>query len=280
MRLRLALLALAAMGLAVFATAGTCDIDPWSWHAPGPSVPPYDYSSETSPVPTGFASWEEFAAYAETIPDGDGSVAGGVAGLGNGVTGGPAGLAALDTDGDGLVTVTPMEVTQPDGSGARVIGEVPNGATVTFNDDGTVTIALVEEEPAAAGEVAGSGSLACQYGVDSGINTAPDPDRFLLIAFTSCSGGGPEPPDEMGIVAFWDYVEWRFSGARWRTGGVYDIEGCLDCTQVWSQTNNNVEMPAFYGLTCRRGVSVHRVWPSLTSGDPTYAWTTSTKQCV
>jgi hypothetical protein len=131
------------VGLALVAIGG-CDFDPTSWHGPAPASTPVDYSAETSPVPSGFATWQEYNAYAQGLVGGAAGQ-GGVAGLGQGVTGGAAGLQALDTDGDGLVTLTPTEITQPDGSGALVIGEIPSGSSVTFNDDGTVTISLPPE---------------------------------------------------------------------------------------------------------------------------------------
>jgi hypothetical protein len=118
----------------------------------------------------------------------------------------------------------------------------------------------------------------CQFGTSSGINTAADPDTFTAISFTTCSGAA-EHPDDLTLTVFCDYAQIRFLGSVWRSCGVYDMESCQNCGTVWSETNNNVPIPAFKGMNCRRAVTVHRVWQFFPGSSPVYAWTTTLSQC-
>ena len=129
--------------LSALTIAATCEsaqlFDPWD----GSSPVPYDYGDASGDTPYGFSSWEDYSGFTRTIPvhppcSGNPNIPGlCIAG-----TSPSFDILAADTDGDGEVLVTPVDIVQPDGTAAQIIGEVPSGSELTFNDDGTVTVVL------------------------------------------------------------------------------------------------------------------------------------------
>lgn len=136
-------LAVAALG--VSAIAANCEavdeFNPFEDRSPPPEYTPYDYGTAFGEAPYGFSSWQEYAAFTKALLAGGG--AGAAAGMQTDLPAELPSLLSQDTDGNGVVTVLPVQVEGPDGSPVGLIPqEVPSGSVVTFNDDGTVTVVL------------------------------------------------------------------------------------------------------------------------------------------
>jgi len=138
---------------------------------------------------------------------------------------------------------------------------------------GLFTLFLYERADAA------HNATVCGYGTSDGVNAAPNPDTFLAVALLHCD---PPPeannnPDAMSEVVFWDWFDW--SAGTWKTGDVYDMAGCYECTHVKSLATNDVPIGTFMGINCRRAETVHLVWHHADPGTRVYYYSVSDMEC-
>ena len=129
---------------------------------------------------------------------------------------------------------------------------------------------------------------ACQVGSSGRIETSDNPDTFRAVAFTTCTPPAefPDPPDRMAISVFWQYISWGFNptGASWLKGhwidgDIYDLSGCMECTTLTSRSNDDVPLPPFMGINCRKAIAIHQIHHHINNGDPLYVWTTTSAFC-
>ncbi len=117
-----------------------------------------------------------------------------------------------------------------------------------------------------AGPASAASGTNCSWTQSEGINTSTSPNVFVAIGKTNCFPPNPTHPmlDDLGVVVFWDYVEWHFTYGVWRPGGLYDLADCGFCAQLVSRTNDHVPIGAYLGINCRRAQVVHRMMEYLT----------------
>lgn len=92
---------------------------------------PLDFDEESQPPPPGFSSWESYVGFIEGLL------------YENGGNHPPDKLTKprqITIHPDGTLTIVPGTIAQPDGTTGQWVGPVPNGSSVRFNADGSVTV--------------------------------------------------------------------------------------------------------------------------------------------